>query len=182
MCLLTEFYTTILFVCKSRGKLIGGERVCVSSSDIRVLGFHLSKIPIVWPFSGGLLKIVAKLLTSYVWSQKFTWNNPMEHLLDLFKFFWEAFEGQGSQFSLFFYGFSLKRQSALGTLRGSDTVNSCQASTLRSKGIHRHPYCRVLSLKRPSGLVTFGDLWRVLGGPDTVRDHQGLTLRSKGTI
>ena len=30
--------------------------------------------------------------------------------------------------------------------------------------------------------MTFGDLWRVLGGLDTVRDHQGLTLRSKGTI
>ena len=106
----------------------------------------------------------------------------MEHLLDLFKFFPGALEGQGSQFSPFFHGLSLKRQSALGTLRGSDIVNFHQALTLRSKGIHRHPYCRVLSLKRPSGLVTFGDHWRVLGGPDTVRDHQGLTLRSKGTI
>ena len=106
----------------------------------------------------------------------------MEHLLDLFKFFPEALEGQDSQFSPFFHGFSLKRQSALGTLRGSDTFNLHQASTLRSKGIHRHPYCRVLSLKRGSGLVTFGDLWKVLGVPDTVRDHQGLTLRSKGTI
>ena len=134
------------------------------------------------PVSGGLSKIVAKLLTSCVWGQKFTLNNPMEYLLDLFKFFPEALEGQDSQFSPFFHGLSLKRQSALGTLRGSDTFNLHQASTLRSKGIHRHPYCRVLSLKRWSGLVTFGDLWRVLGGPDTVRDHQGLTLRSKGTI
>ena len=106
----------------------------------------------------------------------------MEHLLDLFKFFWDAFEGQGSQFSPFSHGFSFKRQSAPGTLRGPDTVNFRQASTLRSKGIHRHPYCRGLSLKRRSGLVTFGDLWKVLGGPDTVRDHRGLTLRSKGTI
>ena len=106
----------------------------------------------------------------------------MEHLLDFLKLFQEAFEGQGSQFSPFFHGFSLKRPSAFGTLRGSDTVYFCQASTLRSKGNHRHPYCRGLSLKRPSGLVTFGDLWRVLGGPDTVRDHQGLIHRSKGTI
>ena len=137
---------------------------------------------IVWPFLSGLSKIVAKLLISCVWGQKFTLNNPMEHLLDLFKFFPEALEGQDSQFSPFFHGLSLKRQSALGILRGSDTFNLHQASTLRSKGIHRHPYCRVLSLKRRNDLVTFGDLWRVLGGPDTVRDHQGLTLRSKGTI
>ena len=95
----------------------------------------------------------------------------MEHHLDLFKFFPEAFEGQDSQFSQFFHGLSLKRKSALRTLRGSDTFNLHQASTLRSKGIHRHPYCRVLSLKRRNDLVTFGDLWRVLRGPDTVRDH-----------
>jgi len=106
----------------------------------------------------------------------------MEHLLDLFKLNWEACEGQGRQFSTFFHSLSLKRQSGLGTLRGSDTINFHQGSTLWSKGIHRHPYCRVLSLKRRNGLVTFWDLWRVLGGPDTVRDHQGLTLGSKGTI
>jgi hypothetical protein len=137
---------------------------------------------IVLPFCCGISKIVSMVFTPYGWGQKFTWNNPIEHLLDLFKFFWEAFEGQGSQFSPFFHGFSLKWQSALGTLRGPDTVNSHQASTLRSKGIHRHPYCRGLRLKRQSDLVTFGDLLRVLGGPDTHREHQGLTLRSKGTI
>ena len=137
---------------------------------------------IVFLISCGISKIVGMIFTPYGWGQKFTLNNPMEHLLDLFKFFPEALEGQDSQFSPFFHGLSLKRQSALGTLRGSDTFNLHQASTLRSKGIHRHPYCRVLSLKRRNDLVTFGDLWRVLGGPDTVRDHQGLILRSKGTI
>ena len=148
------------------------------------MNYPCTKVPttIVFLISCGISKIVGMIFTPYGWGQKFTLNNPMEHLLDLFKFFPEALEGQDSQFSPFFHGLSLKRQSALGTLRGSDTFNLHQASTLRSKGIHRHPYCMVLSLKRPSGLVTFGDLWRVLGGPDTVRDHQGLTLRSKGTI
>ena len=144
--------------------------------------WFVSREDIVFLISWGISKIVGMIFTPYGWGQKFTLNNPMEHLLDLFKFFPEALEGQDSQFSPFFHGLSLKRQSALGTLRGSDTFNLHQASTLRSKGIHRHPYCMVLSLKRRNALVTFGDLWRVLGGPDTVRDHQGLILRSKGTI
>ena len=37
----------------------------------------------------------------------------MEHHLDLFKFFPEAFEGQGNRFSPFFHGFSFKKQSEL---------------------------------------------------------------------
>ena len=83
--------------------------------------------------------------------------------------------GQGSQFCPFFHVFNLKRQSALGTLRGSDTFNLHQASTLRSKGIHRHPYCSGFSLKKTK---CPRDLWR----PRVVRNHQGSVLSSKGTV
>ena len=57
--------------------------------------------PIYWDIS----MIVVMLFTPHAWGQKFTWNNSMEHLLDLFKFFPEAFEGQGSQLSPFFHHF-----------------------------------------------------------------------------
>ena len=103
----------------------------------------------------------------------------MEHLLDLFKFFWDAFEGQGSQFSPFSHGFSFKRQSAPGTLRGPDTVNFRQASTLRSKGIHRHPYCRGLSLKDKVSSGPLGTLGP--GGFGHCHNvHQASTLMLKG--
>ena len=59
------------------------------------------------------MAILGMIFTPYGWGQKFTLNNPMEHLLDLFKFFPEAFEGQGNRFSPFFHGFSLKKQSEL---------------------------------------------------------------------
>ena len=39
-----------------------------------------------------------------------------------------------------------------------------------SRGVHRHPYCRGLSLKRQSAL---GDLWRPLEGPGGSEHRQG---------
>ena len=80
---------------------------------------------------------------------------------------------------------------------GPDTVQVHLASTLRSKEIHRHPYCGGLSLRQSAHCPwTIGDLWRVrpqrphrpqghwgvLGQTDTVRDPQKSTLRSKGTV
>ena len=70
---------------------------------------------IVFLISCGILKIGGMIFTPYGWGQKFTLNNPMEHLLDLFKFFWEAFEDLGSQFSPFFFKISaLKEKVPLG--------------------------------------------------------------------
>ena len=48
---------------------------------------------IVFLISCGISKIVGMIFTPYGWGQKFTLNNPIEHLLDLFKFYKEAFEG-----------------------------------------------------------------------------------------
>ena len=75
-------------------------------------------IAIVWPFSGGLSKIVAKLLTSCVWGQKFTCSTV--HIL---------------------WGFKLKMtkwpcdlRGPLEGLGGPDTVRDHQGLTQRSKG------------------------------------------------
>ena len=88
--------------------------------------------------------VVSGLLTASPW--RYTnetkilhtkWH--IEYLLDMSNWLHDVHGGQGSQFCPFFHVFSLKRQSALGTLRGPDTINFHQASTLRLKGIHRHP-------------------------------------------
>ena len=48
---------------------------------------------IVFLISCGISKIVGMIFTHYGWGQKFTLNNPIEHLLDLLKFYKDAFEG-----------------------------------------------------------------------------------------
>ena len=56
------------------------------------------------------------------------------------------------------WGFNLKKKKCPWSLRGSDTVKVYQASTLRAKGVHTHPYCRALRVKMRGALRTFGDL------------------------
>ena len=53
------------------------------------------KFAVVLPFCCGIWAINSVPLEIYLGGQKFTSNNPMEHLLDLFKLYGEAFEGQG---------------------------------------------------------------------------------------
>lgn len=98
----------------------------------------------VWYLSCYHFVVVSGLLTASPW--RYTnetkilhtkWH--IEYLLDMSNWLHDVHGGQGSQFCPFFHVFSLKRQSAPGTLRGPDTVNFHQASTLRLKGIHRHP-------------------------------------------
>ena len=61
-----------------------------------------------------------------------------------------------------------------GVLGGVDTVNINLVSTLMSKGVHRHPYCRGLRVKMQGTLRTFSDLgslevhndiWTIMGQP-----------------
>ena len=124
--------------------------------------------------------IVVMLFTPHVWGQKFTWNNSMEHLLDLFKFFPEAFEGQGSQFSPFFHHF---HHLIDGIWLHESLVQACQYRVFDHTLSFHQIAAFILASRRLKGLN--GSFWsqgRLLMVPDSVQPRRTLPRQISASV